>query len=310
MDATSLRVVIIIKLLCLPDSDAELQPSVDPQPGTNTAIVDENVQHYVCDICQEPYPKRCCLITHIFNIHNEGPSGSAEKSCYCKNEKSFECDICHKLFLHKDNLKRHLLEHDPKKTFTCHICSKIFKMKASFIRHLNNHKKTYNCNQCKKKFSEINRLKLHTQRKHLFTAPHKCDICHKKFKQLCHLKDHKLTHKKVKKIKCNVCQAEFRTKAKFNIHLKIHKGDQQFCCKKCNEQFSLNSHYLMHLRVSCGSKTFNCEVCKKKFGQKSTLNRHSRIHKNKKPSTSEPRPTTRKLKIKTNKTNIMKLDQE
>lgn len=282
-------------MLWLPDSDAEFQPSVNPQLRTNNAIVDENVQEYVCDICQVTFSKRCCLITHIFNIHNEGPSGSAEKPCYCKKEKNFECDICHKLFIHKDNMKRHLRHHDPKKILTCHICFKIFKMKASFMRHLSNHNKTYNCSQCKKKFYEIGRLKLHIQRKHLFAVPHKCDICHKKFKQLCHLKDHKLTHKKSK---CNVCQIGFRTKAKFHIHQKIHEGSKPFCCEKCYEQFSHNSSYFKHLRVCCGSKPFKCEVCKKKFAQKSTLNRHLRIHKNEKPYTRGTCPTIKRLKRK------------
>lgn len=287
---TNLHVIIIIELLCLPDSEVEFQPSANPDPSTNDATVDENVQQYVCDICQVPSSKRCCLITHIFNIHNEGPSGSAEKSCYCKKENKFECDICHKLFLRKDNMEKHLREHGPKKILTCHFCFKIFQIKASYIRHLKNHNKTYNCSQCKKKFREIARLKVHIQRKHLLVIPHKCDICHKIFKQLCHLKEHKLTHKK---IKCNICQAEFRTKAKFHLHKKIHEGDKPFCCEKCNKKFSHNSQYLTHFRVCRGGKPFKCEVCNKKFGQKSTLNRHLRIHENEKPYSSS---TTRRLK--------------
>lgn len=286
------------ELLCLPDSDAEFQPAVDPEPLTTNPTIVESVQQYVCDNCQVPFSERCCLITHIFNIHNEGPSGSTEKSCYCKRDKNFECDICHKLFLHKNNMIKHLREHGPKKILTCHFCFKIFKTKASFMRHLDNHNKTHNCNQCKKKFRETNRLKLHIQRKHLFALALKCDVCHKKFKQLGHLKEHKLIHKKVKKIKCNVCQAEFTTKAKFYVHQKTHEGDTPSCCEKCNEQFSHNSHYLTHLRVCRGTKAFKCEVCKKKFGQKSTLSRHLRIHKNEKPYTCETCPTTKKFKQK------------
>lgn len=287
-----------MKLLCLPDSDAEFQPSIDSDPLANNAKVDKNVHQYVCDICQVLFSKRCCLITHIFNIHNEGPSGSAEKSCCCEREKKFECDICHKSFLHKDNMKKHLGEHGPKKTLACPFCSKIFKMKSSFMRHLNNHNKTFNCNQCKKKFREISRLRLHVQRKHLFTALHKCDICHKKFKLLYHLQEHKLMHKKVKKIKCNDCQAEFGTKTKFHMHQKMHEGDKPSHCDKCNEQFSRNSHYLKHLRVCCSTKPFKCEICKKKFGQQSTLNRHLRVHKNEKPRNRETCPTTRRFKQK------------
>lgn len=280
-------------MLCLTGSDAEFQLSADPHPSTNNATVDENVQQYVCDICQVPFSKRCCLITHIFNIHNDGPSGSAEKPCYCKKQRKFECDICHKLFLRKDTMKKHLREHGHKKILTCHFCFKTFQIKTSYMRHLKNHNKTYSCSQCKKKFRDLTRLKLHIQRKHLLAVPHKCDICHKKFKQLCLLKDHKLTHKKVKKIKCNICLAEFRTKANFDMHKKIHEGHKPFCCEKCNEQFNHNSRYLAHLRGCRGGKPFKCELCNKNFGQKSTLNRHLRIHKNEKPYAS---PTTRRLK--------------
>lgn len=280
-------VIMIIELLYLPDSDVEFQPSVNLDPRTNNTAVDVNGPPYLCDICQVPFSQRCCLIVHIFNIHNDGPSGSAEKLCYCARDPCFECDVCHMKFLHKDNMKKHLLEHGRKKNLTCHFCLKLFKTRTYLLRHLNIHIKSYDCSQCKMKFRETDRLKLHIQRKHSFTNPHKCDICLKRFKQLRHLNEHKLTHSKVKNIKCNVCQADFKTKSKFRLHQKIHEGDKPFCCEQCNKKFSHNSHYITHLRVHSGDKPFECEVCKKKFGQKSILNRHLRIHNDEMPYTCE-----------------------
>ncbi|RXG62239.1 Zinc finger and BTB domain-containing protein 48 [Armadillidium vulgare] len=54
-----------------------------------------------------------------------------------KDERPFECPICHFRFTLRTNLQRHMLTHTGEKPFECSLCSKKFRTKTHLKIHLN-----------------------------------------------------------------------------------------------------------------------------------------------------------------------------
>ena len=63
---------------------------------------------------------------------------SREKSD-TKQPKQYECDVCHKIWLHKSYLNRHMRIHTGEKSIVCHICGKRFYQTHDFTKHVRTH---------------------------------------------------------------------------------------------------------------------------------------------------------------------------
>ena len=78
----------------------------------------------------------------------------------------------------------------------------------------------YECDVCKKRFTQSRRLVLHIKRTHTRDT-HECDICKKRFAQSSILVRHKITHSEDKPYECDVCKKKF----KVSNHLVLHTAD-------------------------------------------------------------------------------------
>lgn len=108
----------------------------------------------------------------IISIENKSDSKLAinshkNRKFISKIDESFECDICHKKFVRKSGIAKHMKFHAKRKS--------------------------YDCKRCGKQFFDHFCLKLHSII-HRFETPYECEICHEKFAKADRLKNHKRIH--------------------------------------------------------------------------------------------------------------------
>lgn len=77
--------------------------------------------------------------------------------------KPEECDLCHKRFCRKSELKLHLQKHRGERPFLCTDCGKSFAQKSHLTCHLTMHseERPYSCVLCEKSFKKKELLKHH-----------------------------------------------------------------------------------------------------------------------------------------------------
>ncbi|XP_069669983.1 uncharacterized protein [Periplaneta americana] len=111
------------------------------------------------------------------------------------SHNSLKCNICNKVFVTPQTLKRHLLIHTFKKSLKCDVCGKGFSVLAYLIKHSRIHtgERPYKCNVCGKFFSRSGNLKQHGFI-HTGERPYKCGECGKCFLRSDHLKQHGRSH--------------------------------------------------------------------------------------------------------------------
>ena len=143
-------------------------------------------------------------------------------------------------------------------------------------------KKTYNCSDCGKNFSDRSNFFRH-ERIHTGEKPYKCVDCGKAFIQSSSLTEHQRTHTGEKPYKCKVCGKAFTVNSSLVQHLRIHTGEKPYKCNECGKAFSDYSSFIQHQRNHSGEKPYECINCWKSFTDISTLTQHQRIHTGVKP---------------------------
>ena len=138
-------------------------------------------------------------------------------------------------------------------------------------------KPSFRCEKCDKDFSNIGKLKIHTDAIHLGIKKNKCQQCGRAFAQLRNLKSHIDTvHLKIKNAKCENCEncdKTFRDKAMLTRHIKsVH---YEFTCQYCEKSFKYKYNLTVHMNsINLLIKNVKCENCDKTFRDKGMLRRH------------------------------------
>ncbi|KAF5296035.1 hypothetical protein FQR65_LT10339 [Abscondita terminalis] len=180
--------------------------------------------------------------------------------------------------------------HENKEWFQCEVCHKSFLIKQNLIQHMNRHEKKYafKCQLCPREFYTNAEVKFHVLRVHQ-NVMYDCDICGKPLATKYSLNQHKKTHEVIQKSEqrftCEVCGKIFPHQRRLNQHLRIH-GDDVIChlCGKC---LTTKKGLIEHLRVHNNEKPYKCDTCGKSFTKLHSLTVHRRSHLGVKPHRCE-----------------------
>lgn len=258
--------------------------------------VHEKWKHHKCDHCEALFRSPGRLKEHIDAKHI--PS--------TLKTKDIKCDICHKKFDKKDNLRTHkYFIHEEKDRHKCEICEKIFTRKNFFQSHIKVHLNKQikvKCNICGAELANLMDYMEHIKSLHFkereflykilsyHSKPKtaKCDVCEKEFGEIGDLKKHmKYVHNRIKNFTCDLCEKKFITSSTLKTHLKlIHKkGTLNISkCNICEKDFSMRAGLITHMNtIHLKIKKYQCNKCKTTFFTSFQLKKH--VEKN--PSCAE-----------------------
>jgi len=149
-------------------------------------------------------------------------------------EKSYQCDLCPKVFFTQTELNSHLNgKHSEVRNHSCDKCGKCFKDIHSLRKHYMVHtgEKPFQCSKCDYQCRFRTMLVIH-ERKHTGEKPFECSICKMRFKQSGTLRDHMMTHTGEKRYACPVCDYKCIQCTDMTKHLKKH-GNIPIDLKSC-----------------------------------------------------------------------------
>ena len=166
-----------------------------------------------------------------------------------KNQKTFTCPECGKVFNAHYNLTRHMPVHTGARPFICKVCGKGFRQASTLCRHkiIHTSDKPHKCNTCGKAFNRSSTLNTH-MRIHQGYKPYVCEFCGKGFHQKGNYKNHKLTHSSEKQYKCSICSKAFHQIYNLTFHMHTHNDKKPFTCSVCGKGFCRNFDLKKHMR--------------------------------------------------------------
>ncbi|KAJ2944199.1 hypothetical protein O0L34_g18177 [Tuta absoluta] len=227
--------------------------------------VTENVEFYVCQICDKNFQLEENLELHL--------------ASHIKSEtNNYKCLYCEKKFSYRLLLLQHEKSHLDTGRFKCFTCEMTYDSRSRLSQHIKTHSKVkdYICQYCGKEFQRLNSIKRHVRVCHGGQTI-KCPICFKDLKG--HLTEHMRVHNQNRPHICPDCGQRFTQSTQLKVHRRSHTGDRPYPCRICNRRFGHSNALLLHVRRHTGEKPFPCAMCHMSFSQLPHMKNHMRkIH--------------------------------
>lgn len=215
-------------------------------------------------------------------------------SRYHLHEKTFQCQICERIFATPHQLRLHGTVAHNGLRFQCTQCPKQFRQNQHFKQHITHHSatKSFICDACGKAVKSKGSLDRHISAVHLkrsrndgpksirkkgrkqYSKLHQCPIiqCCRNFTNLTSLQGHlKQKHpingitewQEYKRSACYRCNLKFDSVEQAKEHVLQHSQlYQMFPCEICKNVYNtvgaLQNHFAKHSKKP---RLFKCEVC-------------------------------------------------
>lgn len=207
----------------------------------------------ICFICDKRYANHWACAMHMMRVH---------KIKMPDLERPHSCDICHRSYVKRGHLARHLK--------TTHGIG---------VKRTANKASGFECYMCHESFKLDELLKKHTSKLHL--PVERSSICPTCGLSTPRLGRHIIMAHSVKESKCNICQRVYSHPSRLTSHMKTHTRPAQ--CDLCPKRFASNGAMRQHRRYHTMEKLFACKFCGDRFIERSTCTQHERIHTGEKP---------------------------
>ncbi|XP_071757758.2 uncharacterized protein LOC139913601 isoform X1 [Centroberyx gerrardi] len=209
-----------------------------------------------CKECGLTFQHRSSLIKHR-NEHKEKeeqvitPKREVHtREIHTRDDRSFKCAQCEKIFPTVDKLRDHNCNNIPEKPYHCPLCRQEFQFKVSVTKHMQSHslESIFTCQECYQNFPDSVALRLH-QRCHAALKPYECPECGMVFKHYSVMEDHRRKHtENMRSHQCNVCGKTFKYSSLLHQHQYLHTGQKPFRCPECGKKFAFAQNMKAHCR--------------------------------------------------------------
>ncbi|KAJ6631742.1 Zinc finger protein, partial [Pseudolycoriella hygida] len=267
------------------ESDSEemkddLQPDQFVEEMKDTPGDDSKNITYDCKKCGKNLSSSRSLKRHTQSFHGnvDGSKHHMEKTRSENSEHEISCSECSKTFGNHDDYLKHKINH--KKTFECDVCGKVFRTRLHLKVHFPTHMvvKPYLCEICSRPFARANNLRRH-KLTHVTEKRFICDECGKRFPANYLLRQHKAkSHTEVARVLCSKCSKTFTSVAHLKVHINVHHSDvNPYRCDICKIKFSQPSALLTHRKkFHDPNSNFHCNKCPRKFPSQFELEGHTK----------------------------------
>ncbi|KAG7475051.1 MDS1 and EVI1 complex locus isoform X1 [Solea senegalensis] len=204
-----------------------------------------------CKECGLTFQHRSSLIKHR-NEHKQKEEELVvpKKEVQTKEEGSFECAECGRIFSTVVKLRDHNCSSTVDKPYHCPLCRQDFQFKFSVTRHMVTHsqERMFTCQECDHKFPDATTLRYH-QRCHSALKPFECPECGMVFKHFSVMEDHRRKHADNTRLHlCTICGKTFKYGSLLHQHQYLHTGQKPFRCPECGKNFAFAQNMKAHCR--------------------------------------------------------------
>ncbi|XP_034083812.1 uncharacterized protein zgc:66448 [Gymnodraco acuticeps] len=199
-----------------------------------------------CKECGLSFQHRSSLIKHKIE-HKEKEEQLASPK---KEEGTFKCAECEKVFSTVDKLRDHNCCNTAEKPFRCPLCRQEFQLKMAVTKHMVLHScdSIYTCQECNLTFPDSMALRYH-KRSHTGLKPYECPECGLVFKHYSVMEDHRRKHTdNARSHLCNICGKTFKYSSLLHQHQFLHTGQKPFRCPECGKTFAFAQNMKAHCR--------------------------------------------------------------
>ena len=142
----------------------------------NSDIADRMVSHYwltpdkaklTCEVCGKVLTNAAAVEVHLVSTHGVTETATLGKIPH------FSCPDCDKKFRFKCLIDKHMRQHDYARPYKCKICHNMYRYNESLKIHSKVHANSFECDVCKKGYTNKNLFQKHIVYMHEIRRPAK-----------------------------------------------------------------------------------------------------------------------------------------